>query len=137
MYGKHLLAHWSRTQQCVALSSGEAELNATLKAACEGLGIKYLMDEINAEVGLEIFGDSSAAQGTLQRLGSGKVKHLATRQLWLQERVYMGEVVVKKIPRSANWSDVLTHPWGTKEEYQFSSMGVESHGQIIEGKVCQ
>ena len=137
MHGRHLLAQWSRTQQTVSLSSGEAELNATLKAACEGLNIKYLMEEMDVDVGLEIFGDSSAAQGTLQRLGSGKVKHLATRQLWLQERVFKGEIIVKKIGRSSNWSDVLTHAWGAKEEHQFHAMGVASCGKVVDGKVCQ
>ena len=137
MHGRHLLSSWSRTQQCVALSSGEAELNATLKAACEGLNIKYLMEEMNIEIGLEIFGDSSAAQGTLQRLGIGKVKHLATRQLWLQEHVFKGEVIVKKIGRSSNWADVLTHPWGTKDEHQFESMSITSSGRLVDGKVCQ
>ena len=44
--GQHLLTHWSRAQSCVALSSGEAELNAMLKAACEGLSVRYLLEEI-------------------------------------------------------------------------------------------
>ena len=94
--GAHLLTHWSRTQSCVALSSGEAELNAMLKAASEGLSLKYLLQEIGEERELHLRGDSSAAQGTLNRLGSGRVKHLQTRQLWLQENVYAGEVTVEK-----------------------------------------
>ena len=123
MLGQHLVGHWSRTQQCVALSSGEAELNATLKGACEGFGVKYLLGEVDINVDLELCGDSSAAQGTLQRLGSGKIKHLATRQLWLQEKVYHKELIVEKVPRAVNWSDVLTHPWCAKEESHFNSMG--------------
>ena len=50
MWGSHLLTHWSRTQSCVALSSGEAELNGMLKAASEGLQLKYLLGEIGEEV---------------------------------------------------------------------------------------
>ena len=135
MIGCHLISHWSRTQQCVALSSGEAELNSTLKLACEGLGLKYSLNEIQINLDLELHGDSSASQGTLHRLGSGKIKHLATRQLWLQERVYCKEVAVKKVPRSINWSDVLTHPWAAKEAHHFESMGVTSCGTIENGKV--
>ena len=44
--GQHLLTHWSRTQTCVALSSGEAELNAMFKAASEGLCLQYLINEV-------------------------------------------------------------------------------------------
>ena len=135
MMGCHMLTHWSRTQQCVALSSGEAELNSTLKVACEGLGLKYLLEEIDVHLNLELFGDSSASQGTLQRLGSGKVKHLATRQLWLQEKVYNREIAVRKIPRSINWSDVLTHPWACKDLYQFAAMGMTSSGVVVDGRV--
>ena len=42
MYGSCLVAHWSRTQVSVALSSAEAELNAAVKAACEAIGMKQL-----------------------------------------------------------------------------------------------
>ena len=97
MMGDHLLTHWSRTQSCVALSSGEAELNAMLKAASEGLCLKYLLEEIGEGKMLHLRGDSSASHGTLQRLGSGRVKHLQTRQLWLQEKVYTGEVSVENV----------------------------------------
>ena len=79
--GKHLLSHWSRTQTCVALSSAEAELNAMLKTACEGLNLKHLLEEIGMNLDLHLKGDSSASHGTLQRLGTGRVKHLETRQL--------------------------------------------------------
>ena len=41
MRGRHLIVHWSRTQQLVALSSAEAELNAAVKAAQEGLGVAH------------------------------------------------------------------------------------------------
>ena len=124
--GRHLLTHWSRTQSCVALSSGEAELNAMLKAASEGLCLKYLLQEIGEEKELHLRGDSSASHGTLNRLGSGRVKHLQTRQLWLQERVYMGEITIEKIGRKINWADSLTHPWTVAERDHFEAMGVSS-----------
>ena len=122
--GRHLLTHWSRTQSCVALSSGEAELNAMLKAASEGLCLKYLLQELGDEKELHLRGDSSASHGTLNRLGSGRVKHLQTRQLWLQEKVYAGEVKVEKVPRKVNWADVLTHAWCSADEGHFEEMGL-------------
>ena len=43
--GGHLIVHWARTQQLVALSSAEAEFNAAVKAAQEGLAISHLEEE--------------------------------------------------------------------------------------------
>ena len=113
--GQHLLQHWSRTQQLVSLSSAEAELNATIKAGCEGLGIANMAREMGTELRVEIRGDSSANDGILHRAGAGKVKHLSVRQLWLQERIALHEIEHIKIPRALNTSDLLTHHW-TKAE---------------------
>ena len=124
--GAHLLTHWSRTQSCIALSSGEAELTGMLKAASEGLMLRYLLEEIGENLGLHLRGDSSASHGTLQRLGSGRVKHLQTRQLWLQEKVFAGEITVEKVPRCDNWADVLTHGWVAADVRHFINMGIAS-----------
>ena len=110
-FGKHALLHWSRTQATVALSSGEAELNASLKGGCEILGIRALMREWGREVTYKLEIDSSACVGTLQREGSGRQKHLGVRQLWLQERVKAREIALRKIPRESNASDCLTKHW--------------------------
>ena len=126
MFGRHLITQWRRTQASVALSSGEAELNAMLKAACEGLSLKHLLCELGREMHLIIHGDSSASHGTLNRLDAGRVKHLETRQLWLQEKVYNRSVEVKKVDREHNWADALTHAWTKKEEYHFDAMGMLS-----------
>ena len=113
--GGHLLAHWARTQVGVALSSGEAELNAACKAACELIGLQIMSREMDIELAMKIYGDSSAAKGTLARQGSGKVKHLDTKQLWLQERIKKNEIEYIKIPRLQNVADALTHYWTIKD----------------------
>ncbi len=41
MMGLHLILQWSRTQAVIALSSAEAELNASVKGASEGIQLKY------------------------------------------------------------------------------------------------
>ena len=46
MIGDHLIGHWSRTQATIALSSDEAELNASVKGASEGLGRRQLAQEV-------------------------------------------------------------------------------------------
>ena len=49
MKGEHLLLWWSRTQQLIALSSAEAELNASIKAGIESLGVANMSRELDSE----------------------------------------------------------------------------------------
>ena len=46
--------------------------------------------------------DANATLGTLQRQGSGRLNHVDTNELWLQERAAKGEFTVDKIPRGGN-----------------------------------
>lgn len=46
MIGGHLLVHWSRVPNSVALSSGEAELNASVKGITEVSGCIYISYEL-------------------------------------------------------------------------------------------
>jgi hypothetical protein len=115
MRGNHLICHWARTQQLIALSSAEAELNAAVKACQEGLGLAHLEEEIGTKMLVRILGDSSANNGIIQRQGSGKVKHLSVRQLWIQQQAELGVCVHTKIPRLLNSADMCTHHF-TKAE---------------------
>jgi hypothetical protein len=70
--------------------------------------------------------DSSACNGIVHREGCGKVKHLETRQLWVQELVARKDVDVKKIPREFNSSDCLTHHWSAVDGAKhFHNVGLE------------
>ena len=110
MYRGAILAHWSKSQSNVALSSAEAELNATVKGLSELIGLFHLIQETQqVSVRLVLCTDASACKGMLLRHGSGKVKHLSVKQLWAQECVKAFEIVVLKVPREENPSDVLTH----------------------------
>ena len=110
-----MLLLWSRTQQLISLSSAEAELNASIKAGCEGLGVAHMIEELGLPHGVNLYGDSSANHGIAHRSGTGKVKHLEIRQLWLQERVQLGDLSFSKIPRLKSISDSLTHHWTVPE----------------------
>ena len=111
MRGAHVISHWARTQQLIALSSAEAELNASVKAAQEGMGLAHLEEELGRQMVVRLLGDSSANHGIIQRRGSGKVEHLSVRQLWLQQQAELGLCVHTKIPRALNSADMLTHHW--------------------------
>ena len=53
--------------------------------------------------------DASACKDMFLRHGSGRVNHLATKQLWAQGAIEAYSVVVCKIPRCRNAADILTH----------------------------
>ena len=126
LHGSHCLLSWSRTQQLVSLSSAEAELNASIKAAQEGLSLKHLAAELGDDVWLRVLGDSSANDGILKRCGAGRIKHLSVRQLWLQEKVSEGEVCHIKIPRLRNVADAMTHHY-TRSDAELHSKGIFCH----------
>ena len=116
------VGHWSKTQLNVALSSGEAELNASVKALSETIGLKLIMEETVSPlcvVPVSLHVDASACKGMLLRHGSGRVKHLATKQLWAQGAIEAYAVVVCKVPRCHNAADLLTH--------------VVSHSELVSG----
>ena len=115
MRGAHVITHWARTQQLIALSSAEAELNASVKAAQEGMSLAHLEEELGRQVIVRLLGDSSANNGIIQRQGSGKVKHLSVRQLWIQQQAELGVCIHSKIPRLLNSADMLTHHWTRAE----------------------
>ena len=107
--------HWSRTQQLIALSSAEAELNAAIKAGQEGLSLRHLAEELGEQCWVQVLGHSSAADGMVKRSGKGKVKHLSVRQLWLQDKVGQGDLQHDKIPRLDNVADAMTHHFSKAE----------------------
>ena len=87
LWGKALVKAWSRTQLLIALSSGEFELAAVAKATAEGLGMKSVLSDFDHPVSVEIHSDTTPAIGIYNRQGLGRVSHLASVDLWLQQRV--------------------------------------------------
>ena len=119
LYGSHLLAFWARTQQCIALSSCESEVNALIKGGVEGLGIKHMLQQCGEDPGFGLLTDASAAKGLCARQGAGRVKHLTVRQLWAQEKEAQGVLKIHKVPREVNAADMITHHWGRVDGEKF------------------
>ena len=81
-----LLYSSSRVQKAVALSSGESEFYASVSTASDALMLKAMVSFAigsNDDVELKLIGDSAAARGIQSRRGSGKVRHLSGKYLWL------------------------------------------------------
>ena len=126
-----MIKSYSRQQRVVALSSAEAELYAMVAASAESLAIIAYCRDLGVHVGGEVYTDSAAALGITHRAGIGKVRHLRTQGLWVQEVRVGGRLSYKKVLGTKNPSDVLTkHVPGELLERHIESIGSEArHGR--------
>jgi hypothetical protein len=102
------IKHWSKTQSTIALSSGEAELNGIGAGIAQGLGVQSICRDLGYDYKLRVWTDATAAIGIARRRGMGKIRHLDTTDLWVQEVVRSGRVELQKVLGSENPADVLT-----------------------------
>ena len=125
MRGKHLIKQWSLTQTTVALSSAEAELCGICKGTSISLGLQAVAKDLGISWTLSILTDAAAAIGVCRRRGLGKIRHLATSDLWIQERLRNGDFVLEKVAGSNNIADALTkHVDRTNQERHMQSWGL-------------
>ena len=66
--------------------------------------MEFMLGEIPV---MEHWVDANATIGMVHREGSGQLKHLHVRTLWVQEAVRAYKIEVKKIPRTSNCADAL------------------------------
>ena len=90
--GHHYIKSWSKNQSTIALSSAEAELYAIIKTASESLGVMSILWDWDVRMEGDLMADASAALGIIGRTGLGKLRHIDTSYLWLQQ-----ESIKKKI----------------------------------------
>jgi len=116
MLGKHTIKTWSSTQTGIALSSGEAEFNGVIRAAGMGLGFQSLMADLGLAIPLRVWTDSSAAIGICNRQGLGKLRHIDTHLLWVQQAVRSRRIDLRKVPGEANPADLYTKHLPSREK---------------------
>ena len=108
MFGSHAAKHWSSTQPSVSLSSGEAEYLGVVRGAGQGLRYQALLRDLGIDLPLRVWTDSSAAMGICGRQGLGKLRHLDTHTLWVQQAVRTGRFELRKVAGEENPADLLT-----------------------------
>ena len=106
--GTCTVKHWSSTQASVTLSSGEAEFNGVVKASGIALGYQSLLRDLGVDVPVRVWTDSSAAMGICSRQGLGKLRHLDTHTLWVQQAVRQKRLDLRKIKGECNPADIFT-----------------------------
>ena len=107
-FGSHLLETQVASQPVVALSSGEAEFYAIGRGAASAIMMRQFFAQCGIEVRSRVSSDSSAGRAIASRIGSGKVRHLQIRDLWVQERVREGDLLLDRVSTLENRSDLGT-----------------------------
>ena len=107
-FGSHLLETQVASQPVVALSSGEAEFYAIGRGAASAIMMRQFYQQCGIEVASKVHSDSNAGRAIATRIGSGKVRHLQIRDLWVQERVRLGELQLGRVDTESNRSDLGT-----------------------------
>ena len=108
--GWHAIKCWAKTQQVIALSSGEAELYACTKASSEAIGLQSLMKDMGCETNISVYIDATATMGMVMKDGLSGVRHIDTQYLWVQEAVKAKRIEVKKVDGTSNVADMFTKP---------------------------
>ena len=106
----HLLQHWCRRQPVVALSSGEAEVHSAVCGLSKLTGVSNVLKEMRGECWgepMEHAVDAPTCMSILLRRGPGGMKHLDTKQLWVQEAITEKRIRELKINREENPADTL------------------------------
>ena len=94
----------------VSLSSAEAELNALVAAATDGIYLRRRCLEFltGSLVTHHFLVDNSAALHLCHRRGPGKLRHIAGKLLWVQDLVSQEELKVKSVGTVRNVSNLGT-----------------------------
>ena len=97
------------SQKVVTLSSGEAELVALTQTVGESILIHKAWEFLTRATADHVArSDSSVARAIASRLGVGRVKHLQTSSLWIQQWVHRKELRVAAIGTALNPTDMGT-----------------------------
>ena len=94
MLGGHLVASSATTHKVVATSSGEADFYALTKSASRALGAVAMAADMTQVVKRV---DAKASKAIASIHGVGRVRHLHTQVLWVQEAVAGRELTIKKV----------------------------------------
>ena len=66
--------------------------------------------------------DASAAIGIAQRKGLGKIRHLDTQSLWIQDALRERRLALHKVPGTCNPADMMTKALDAKQMLKLMAM---------------
>ena len=95
-------------QSLVALSYREAGFYGIVRAVATSKQTPQILEQIVMQSEVTTASDSSAARGICTRTGSGKVRHLSIKELWIQESYRKKEFQWVSVDTLLNWADIGT-----------------------------
>ena len=133
----------------MSLSSAEAELNALVAAAADGIYIRRCLELlVEEEIVHDCLVDNSAASQLSHKRGPGKLCHIDGKLLWIQDRVAQKELNVKAVGVAYNVADLGTKPltrarinlilhWCHNYDGQGHRLGEEEHERFQEETISR
>ena len=95
-------------QALIALSSAEAEFYGLISSASHGLGEQSMLKDWGICCPLVINMDATSGIAIGSRRGLGRVKHIDTSFLWIQDCVQEGKISLRKRSTQEMWADLMT-----------------------------
>ena len=108
MIGKATIKTYCKGQAVIALSSGESEYYGLVSGISQGLGEKAMLADWDISVDVQLWMDATAGIAIGSRRGLGRVKHIDTVFLWVQEVVRQGRVKIGKKDTKEILADMLS-----------------------------
>ena len=103
----------------MSLASAEAELHGLVGGAADGIApricLQFLLDE--GEIQHVCLIDNSATKQISNKRGTGKLRHVSGKLLWIQGQVSMKVLEVKQVSTLLNIGDVGMKPLGKGRLY--------------------
>jgi len=134
-YGEACVEYGSRRQQCIAMSSTEAEIIAASQAALEMAFLRTLLQEMGRDVSepsVLLVDNSGACELAKHRKSCNRSRHVARRYFKVRELVAEGEILVQKVDTKENPADMLSK--GTFEAAQYDYLKAKVMGRGAEAE---
>ncbi len=81
----------------------------SLNFACnEATLVTHILEELGIETKVHAYTDAKSVIDLLCKRGPGRMRHLHVKQLYLQQEVREGRLIVHKVSSEENVADVLT-----------------------------
>ena len=133
-HGQHVIKTSSTTQGPIALSSPESEYYGIVKGMSGGTGLQAMARDLGEEKGLEVHTDASSGKAIAQRRGLGRVRHISTRFLWVQQKLARKEAALTKIPGKQNPAELgAKHLSGTEIKKILDALHMYRTASTLEG----
>ena len=89
----------SRNQHCIALSSTESECYSLVSCAIDTLYLKHILEFMfpSKNVVATVYVDNSACRQIANKLGTGRLRHIEGKFLWIQHMTKSEQIKIKAV----------------------------------------